>query len=205
MWHAPLMTFYKEVYMADTFASVVVDSLLFLTLAPWLLILVIPVMLMFLGLIITVAAPFIMVVGRQKYIESIRVLMVDDNPSSLMLIRDLLTSYNCSLTVVESGKKAIEALNLEKFDLMILDNYMPEMTGAETLLNAEKQLTSKFTIERANTPVPVIEYSSAKDATICADSLRHFAVVGKFSKDLPPSMLKPLISDILTSVVGHVA
>ncbi|MCR5487210.1 MAG: response regulator [Lachnospiraceae bacterium] len=60
------------------------------------------------------------------------VLIVDDDPVSLKLVRSYLDEtyrVNC----VKSGMLALKFLEKQKPDLILLDCYMPEMNGAQTL------------------------------------------------------------------------
>lgn len=62
------------------------------------------------------------------------ILAVDDNVDILNLIEGLLiddTKYR--IIKANSGRKALEIVNKEKIDVMILDLMMPEMDGIEVL------------------------------------------------------------------------
>ncbi len=60
------------------------------------------------------------------------ILVVDDDPVSLKLVRSYLDD-NYRVTCVKSGMLALKFLERHKPDLILLDCYMPEMNGAETL------------------------------------------------------------------------
>ena len=62
-----------------------------------------------------------------------RVLVVDDTPINLQVIKGLLSSTQMQLDLAESGKKALELANRNKYDLILMDHMMPEMDGVETL------------------------------------------------------------------------
>ncbi|MFM8769538.1 MAG: response regulator, partial [Rubrivivax sp.] len=66
-----------------------------------------------------------------------RVLVVDDNDSARAVIKDLLSDLSFSVDDVDSGRKAIVALQLaarggQPYDLVFLDYQMPGMNGIET-------------------------------------------------------------------------
>jgi CheY-like chemotaxis protein len=61
------------------------------------------------------------------------VLLVDDNPSTLMLYGRILQSNGYRVTVAENGAAALDALDKEVPDLIVLDYEMPWMSGAELL------------------------------------------------------------------------
>ncbi|MCK8824035.1 response regulator [Fuchsiella alkaliacetigena] len=70
--------------------------------------------------------------------KGLRVLIVDDEPSSRELLEDLVASFNYQYQVVSSGKEAIEEIKAnnqheqgEAYDLILLDYKMPEVDGAK--------------------------------------------------------------------------
>jgi two-component system chemotaxis response regulator CheY len=72
-----------------------------------------------------------------------KVLIVDDSPTMRMFlstsVRKLLTGI--SVTEAVNGIDAIEKLKEEKFDLLLTDMQMPEMSGAE-LIGAVRESVS---------------------------------------------------------------
>jgi signal transduction histidine kinase/ligand-binding sensor domain-containing protein/DNA-binding response OmpR family regulator len=62
-----------------------------------------------------------------------RVLLADDNPSNRLLVGSLLTQMNLPHTMVADGTEALEVLETESFDLIILDGHMPLLGGKDTL------------------------------------------------------------------------
>ena len=63
-----------------------------------------------------------------------KVLLVDDNKINLKVAERLLESYGIDTESVESGFAAIEKIqNGEKYDMILLDDMMPKLSGVETL------------------------------------------------------------------------
>lgn len=75
-----------------------------------------------------------------------KVLVVDDNIVNLKVAGRLLEKYKISITESSSGKDALEKISKEKYDLILLDDMMPGMSGTETLNEMKKD-------EKFNTPV----------------------------------------------------
>ncbi|WP_082554672.1 MULTISPECIES: response regulator [unclassified Caulobacter] len=60
-----------------------------------------------------------------------RVLVVDDHPVNRRVIKLFLAPFDCDLVEVENGRQALEALEAEPFDLVLMDVNMPVMDGLE--------------------------------------------------------------------------
>ena len=73
----------------------------------------------------------------------IRALVVDDEPMNLMVAEGILRDYQMQVKTAESGIKALELCDQEKFDLIFLDHMMPEMDGVETLKRLRKMYTEE--------------------------------------------------------------
>ncbi|MFC1603030.1 response regulator [Pseudomonadota bacterium] len=59
------------------------------------------------------------------------ILVVDDTPENLRLLKDLLTSQGYKVRPASNGEDALEAINQCKPDLILLDIKMPGMDGYE--------------------------------------------------------------------------
>ena len=65
--------------------------------------------------------------------QEFRVLVVDDEVDFLETMVNRLKKRNLDVVGVESGEKAIQLLDKQVFDVVILDVKMPGMDGVETL------------------------------------------------------------------------
>lgn len=64
--------------------------------------------------------------------EAPRILVVDDEPVNVHIIRNILSREGYSLTTVYSGREALDLLqNGHKFDLVLLDVMMPQLSGLD--------------------------------------------------------------------------
>ena len=71
------------------------------------------------------------------------ILVVDDDKHTRLLMRAVLEGENYQVTTAENGEKALEALEREHIDLVVLDVMMPGMDGYEftkTLRSAQNDL-----------------------------------------------------------------
>lgn len=72
--------------------------------------------------------------GEKVITHNKKVLLVDDNKINLKVAERLLESYGIDTESVESGAAALEKIqNGEKYDMILLDDMMPKMSGVETL------------------------------------------------------------------------
>ncbi len=66
-----------------------------------------------------------------------RVLIVDDDPATMRLLRDVLGGFkhdhHYQIELAVDGAEGLAALERERFDLVLLDIYMPGMSGLELL------------------------------------------------------------------------
>lgn len=62
-----------------------------------------------------------------------KVLLVDDNMVNLKITAGLLENFKIAADSVQSGEDCIDMLKKEKYHLVLLDQFMPGMTGVETL------------------------------------------------------------------------
>jgi DNA-binding NtrC family response regulator len=65
---------------------------------------------------------------RARY-DSLRVLVVDDEPSICRALQIALTREGIDTTIAESGDAALDQLRSSTFDAMIVDLRMPDLRG----------------------------------------------------------------------------
>lgn len=69
--------------------------------------------------------------GKKKSIKN--VLVVEDTYSEQQAISNIIKNKDINATIVDSGREAIEKLQKETFDCVILDLQLPDISGAELL------------------------------------------------------------------------
>ncbi len=72
------------------------------------------------------------------------ILLAEDNPVNQEIAVGLLESLDCTVTVVENGKDAVDAATHKAFDLVLMDCQMPIVDGFE----ATRQLRQRFSPEQ---------------------------------------------------------
>ena len=71
--------------------------------------------------------------GKLDAVSVPLVLVVDDEPGLLRLFTGLVQRLNCDAIAVDSGVMALDVLDQETPDLLILDLAMPEVSGFDVL------------------------------------------------------------------------
>ena len=120
--------------------------------------------------------------------ETGRILVVDDNASNRDLLFRRLSRDGHEVTRAESGRRALELLALEEFDLVLLDLMMPDLNGFQVLerLKADERLHA----------VPVIMISGLQET----DSVIRCIEAGAedyLTKPFNPILLRARISACL--------
>ena len=80
--------------------------------------------------------------AETRHSETGNILVVDDMETNRTLLSRRLSRDGHKVTSAESGRKALELMEVEDFDLVLLDLMMPEMNGFEVLsrLKADPRL-----------------------------------------------------------------
>ncbi len=88
--------------------------------------------------------------------------MADDSPVSRRILTGMLQQHCDIMEVVtiDDGAAALERINLEKFDVVLLDWHMPGMTGLEVLTEIRKQ--------GLNTPIIMVTAEKEKTQVLAA-------------------------------------
>uniref|UniRef100_I2PYX8 histidine kinase n=1 Tax=Desulfovibrio sp. U5L TaxID=596152 RepID=I2PYX8_9BACT len=61
----------------------------------------------------------------------LRLLVVEDNAVNLLFMQELLATLGHSVALARSGREALDSLARERFDLVLMDIRMPDMSGDE--------------------------------------------------------------------------
>jgi CheY-like chemotaxis protein len=62
-----------------------------------------------------------------------RILVVDDDPQICLAVRAWLKRYGFRVSIADGGANGLVALDTATFDLMIVDIFMPNMRGFESI------------------------------------------------------------------------
>jgi len=89
-------------------------------------------------------------------------IVVDDSRTALAVMGKRLTAMNYQVVTVESGLEALDLVQARRFDLMLLDLTMPNMSGLEVLAELRGHIVTR------DLPVLMITGRSDSAAAIAA-------------------------------------
>src|SRR5690606_27371235 len=92
-------------------------------------------------------------------LSGVRMLVVEDNAFSRMLLGALLERAGCAYSEVPDGQAAADICGEQLFDVILMDLHMPEMAGVEAL-----GLIQRPGELNADTPVIVLTADQTLDA-----------------------------------------
>ena len=128
---------------------------------------------------------------KQVLLKRVRVLCVDDQPDSLLLLSTVLRYHGAIVTVCRSAEDAIEEIERKRFDVIVSDLSMPPgMDGYDFVHELRR-----FEKESCLKPTPTVAVSSDVNTP---SKKRHFA-------DFQVYMLKPFNHQHLAQIVDRLA
>ncbi len=124
--------------------------------------------------------------------QPLRALVVEDDPSSMALAREFLNRADCRLLTAGNGFEAINLLQKEHVDIVLLDISMPVMEGIETI-TLIRQMENKH-----NTKKPL--FVAAITANAMRGDEQKYLQYG-FNKYIP----KPISYNNITELLSQYA
>ena len=112
-----------------------------------------------------------------------RVLVIDDDPALVRMIRLALLSDGLLVDTASDGVQGLEATELASYDLIVLDLQMPNMDG--------RAFFREFRARGGTTPVVLLSAYGAQDARV---ELKAEAAI---SKPFDPAVLVRTVRSIL--------
>lgn len=74
----------------------------------------------------------------EQSLQDVKILVVDDVPSNIDVLYQLLDAQGVNVLVSTSGEPALEVLEMNRPDLVLLDVRMPGIDGVETCRRIKK-------------------------------------------------------------------
>jgi CheY-like chemotaxis protein len=107
------------------------------------------------------------------------ILIVDDDPQNIRLVKAMLKPFNMEIIVADGGKAGLELALKKKPDMIILDLMMPDVDGFEVV--------SKLREDPAGSQIPILIYTakniSSEDRERLQGNIQSIIQKGDFGKD----------------------
>jgi CheY-like chemotaxis protein len=128
-----------------------------------------------------------------------RILVVDDDPHICLAIRAWLKRYGFKVAIADGGASGLLALDNSTFDLMIVDIFMPNMRGFESI--------RVFHDHAPKVPLIAISgYAFSNPEGVSPDFLRMALRLGAtrcLRKPFRPTTLLSVIDECLSEAEPH--
>lgn len=113
-------------------------------------------------------------------VESARVLVVDDEMSILLLLKEALGQWGYEVTCASTGAEGLAALRNQMFDAVLTDVRMPDMSGLDLLREVKRQDESVEVVIMTGYPTIASAVEALKEGAydylskpLILDELRH--------------------------------
>jgi CheY-like chemotaxis protein/anti-sigma regulatory factor (Ser/Thr protein kinase) len=92
-----------------------------------------------------------------------KILVVDDDRVTRHLVRKVLTGAGFSTSIAKDGVEALKALGTQRFDLLLLDVWMPRMTGLDVLAKLRNSKTRPRVVVMTSDDTPETLLTAVRD------------------------------------------
>lgn len=126
-----------------------------------------------------------------------RILIVDDSPINILVAQEFLERWDVVVFTASDGYKALEMVNAEHLDLVLMDLQMPGWTGYRTAKEIRRSTT-------ANARIPIIAMSADVLSASPAE-IKGAGMDGQLVKPFHPDELRSRIVELLRPSTHAVA
>lgn len=119
-------------------------------------------------------------------LKGVQVLLAEDNEMNIILMKKLLARWGIDLTVVKDGQQALEMVQANTYDLVLMDVNMPELNGLE----ATRQIRQLANPLKAGIPIIALTATVSSEITV---QIHESGMNEYLSKPFKPDELYSLI------------
>jgi len=130
-----------------------------------------------------------------------KIMIVDDDPTAVHLIKSLLEGEGYEVTAAVDGLDALAKINKEKPDLIVLDIVMPEINGYDVclfyflFLPFNNFFMCELRFNKNYEKIPIVIVSSTEKEI--SDELGERVNIEYVSKDSDPKLILEKIGELL--------
>ena len=114
-----------------------------------------------------------------------KILIAEDNELNMKLMTDILEFEGFNITQASDGQEALDMIEQEDFDLILLDIQMPVKSGYDVMAQMKKDI-----------PVVVVSAFASKQEI---DKMREFNPLAYITK---PIMIKSFVKTVKSALGG---
>jgi len=118
--------------------------------------------------------------------DRVNILLVDDQPSNLVVMEAVLSPLDESLVSVGSGEEALRAVLQRDFAVILLDVHMPTLSGFETARMIRSRVRSSH--------IAILFITAAIDAGFPIEEAYALGAVDYLSKPILPAVLRAKVA-----------
>ena len=118
---------------------------------------------------------------------NLRILVAEDVALNQLLIKIILSDFGFEYEIAENGKVAIEKMQTNRYDIILMDLQMPEMNGFQATEYIRKTLKS---------PIPIIALT-ADVTTVNVSKCKEFGMDDYISKPINENLLYNKIMELV--------
>ncbi|WP_426668344.1 ATP-binding protein [Mucilaginibacter sp. McL0603] len=135
-----------------------------------------------------------LVLNGNEGMNSLRVLIAEDNLVNVMLMKKLFSKWGITPTIAENGERAVEIAQYGNFDIILMDLQMPVMNGFDAAVEIRKIRDPK----KANTPIIALTASALLDIKerVFSSGMNDYV-----SKPFKPDELREKMQNLVTTVI----
>ena len=117
------------------------------------------------------------------------ILIVDDDKQIATVFQVALTSAGYKVMTVNDGKSGLNAVRQQKFDLVLLDEMMPDMSGNDVLRTLKEDEATKAT--------PIVILSNFGNNDMVKEALDLGAADYILKYQVSPTDLPPKVKEVV--------
>ncbi|MET3979298.1 signal transduction histidine kinase/ActR/RegA family two-component response regulator [Mucilaginibacter sp. UYP25] len=125
--------------------------------------------------------------------SNLRILIAEDNPVNVMLMKKLFSKWKIVPTIAENGERAVEIMQYGNFDVVLMDLQMPVMSGFDASMEIRKMTDPA----KANVPIIALTASALFDIR---DQVINAGMNDYVAKPFKPDELMEKIQNLVASV-----
>ncbi len=125
--------------------------------------------------------------------SNLRILIAEDNPVNVMLMKKLFSKWKIVPTIAENGERAVEIMQYGNFDVVLMDLQMPVMNGFDASMEIRKMT------DPAKAKVPIIALTASALFDI-RDQVINAGMNDYVAKPFKPDELMEKIQNLVAAV-----